>query len=292
MKYSTCNWPFAISNISISQAKVICAVCINHLIEEGNKKGIRISNRLIESYMDGHGDIVASLNDVFQCLTGSLQNASMMPNVIKLYKGLKIQFLFGYDYQRILDKYGYSSRKLRSAAKKDNPKINTSGRLWRMFSEGVLDAAKWMSQFKDFESFEKYLLPFHENEHHGVSILIASLSDGRIKGLGSALAYDFIKNLGLTISKDCAKPDTHTRETLVALGLCKKTSSNDDVVSVISDIALKAGINTYAMDKILWLANSGNFYDETFDRLWEVSQTIEHRKTIVKAIKGRWKLTR
>ena len=131
-----------------------------------------------------------------------------------------------------------------------------------------------------------------KTERHGVSILIASLSDGRIKGLGSALAYDFIKNLGLTISKDCAKPDTHTRETLVALGLCKKTSSNDDVVSVISDIALKAGINTYAMDKILWLANSGNFYDETFDRLWEVSQTIEHRKTIVKAIKGRWKLTR
>ena len=44
MKYSTCNWPFAISNISISQAKVICAVCIDHFIEEGNKKGIRNQN--------------------------------------------------------------------------------------------------------------------------------------------------------------------------------------------------------------------------------------------------------
>jgi hypothetical protein len=276
-------------NLSKSKAKAICDVCIEHLIDEGKKQDINITRQLIKTYMDGNGNYVSSLNDVYRCLIGTLQNANRLPNVIKFYKGLDTHCFLGFDHMKMLDTYGKSIRKLRLAVKELNPDVAVNGVLWERFLTGVLDAAKWLSQFNNFKSFKNYLNAFHQKGPIGINILISVLSDGRIKGLGPALAFNFIKDLGLGISKDVAKPDTHTIKTMVALGLCKSSNNEEDVVEAIAFVASKVGISTFAMDKILWLANSGNFHDDNFGRLWGTSQTGKHRAIVVNAIKAKWR---
>jgi hypothetical protein len=193
------------------KAKAVVNICRNYLIEEAANQDIKITQKMITSYLVLNP--VESLTDVFYCLIGTLQNTNMMPNVIKFYSDLNVKFLFGFNHVKVFEKYGSSVFKLKAAVREYNPNMNINGALWSRWLEGVLDSARWMLQFKNFNAFKKWIKGFHNKGFIGISVLASSLSDGRIKGLGPALSYNFIKDLGLQISKDSAKPDTHTYAT-------------------------------------------------------------------------------
>lgn len=277
------------TRLTKSKVDVIRSVCFSHLINEAKKqKRTEVNEKMINSYLSPENK-VNSLTKVFRGLVNSLQNANRMPNVIKL-KRIEYSCLFNYDYKKILDYYGSSSAKLKKAAKKCIPNLEENGKLWNRFSQGVLDGARWMLQFKDFNSFKKYLKPFEENGPEGFNLLAESIGDGRIKGLRYTLANDFIKELGLRISEQLAKPDVNIKETLAGLGLCDVNSSTKSVVAKIREMAGKAGCTTFAMDKLLWLSNSGKFYQPKHNfRLWATSQVPKQRAILISEIKRGWR---
>jgi len=276
-------------DLTKKQIKTVIDVCINHLIREGEVKNVHITRRMINSYMFKKEGTVKTLSEVYGQLVGSLQNRNRMTEVIKLYRGLDDKFLLGYNHNKILKRYKTSIKRIRLAAKKHNPDVKTSGVLWNIFAKGVIDSSIWMLQFKNFDSFKKYLKPFEKEGITGLFLLVSSLSDGRITGMGPALAFDFIKGLGLKISKQCAKPDTHIKNTIMALGLCKRSSDGYEVVSLLSAMAKKVGVSTYDLDRLIWLSNSGLFYQHDI-RLWSTTQTVKHRSAIVREIKKKWNI--
>jgi hypothetical protein len=271
------------------RARIIYDVCCEHLIEEGAKQKISITHRLIKRYMENHGYRVHDLSDVLGALIWSIHSSSMIPSVIKLDDGLIKNVLFNFDPKKIRNAYGDSARKLTIAVKGYDASIKIDGVLWQRFCVGIIDSARWISQFKDFQAFLKYVKPFHKRGFEGLTMMAESLGDGRIKGFKIALAFNFIKELGLPISKDTAKPDTHTIQTMVSLGLSKRSDSENDIVLAISNLANRIGITTFAMDRLIWLSNSGNFFKEEYERLWTPAQTPHHRQQVVKEIKKRWK---
>lgn len=83
-----------------------------------------------------------------------------------------------------------------------------------------------------------------------------------IDGIGFSLACDFLKELGCV---QYGKPDTHIKDIFIELGLltgASKYSSKADYLAlkIIDDLAALNGVTSYAVDKILWLVCSGNYY--------------------------------
>ncbi len=117
----------------------------------------------------------------------------MMPNVIKL-QDLNKNFLLNYNCNKIIETYGDSVTKFLKAVKKYNPDVKTHGRtLWKRFACGVLDGARFFSQFKSVRDFEKFVKPYAQLGAEGAIVLAQSMGSGHLRGLGFALAMDFEK---------------------------------------------------------------------------------------------------
>ncbi|GAB4403703.1 MAG: hypothetical protein Fur0028_16380 [Bacteroidales bacterium] len=269
--------------INKRNSNIIFNICVNHVIKKAKKERFRgVDKKLIYGYLTGKSP-VNSLNVLFDRFLSVLQNTNMKPKVIKYNLGLKKKFLLGYDHINILNKYK-SAESLFRAAKRENPSLK-KGRIWLDFCQGVLDVAFWMQQFKNIDSFLKYIRPFEERGLDGIDMLVQSLADGRIKGLGPALSYNFIMELGLPISDKISKPDTHIIKTLAGLGLCKNNVRTFDAVRIVSELAEASGKTTFAFDKVIWLANSGYLHNDFDERIWTESQTTENRLELLKEIK-------
>lgn len=83
-----------------------------------------------------------------------------------------------------------------------------------------------------------------------------------IDGFGFALSCDFLKEMGYV---NFGKPDTHIKDIFIELGFLTNTAKNSlkaDYLSLklIERIAKNNGRAPYAVDKLLWLIGSGNFY--------------------------------
>ncbi len=83
-----------------------------------------------------------------------------------------------------------------------------------------------------------------------------------IDGFGFALSCDLLKEMGYV---KFGKPDTHIKDIFIELGLLSyvsKSSSKADYFSlkIIERMAKSNNTTPYAVDKLLWLIGSGNFY--------------------------------
>ncbi|MCB0540102.1 MAG: hypothetical protein KDE33_21475, partial [Bacteroidetes bacterium] len=83
-----------------------------------------------------------------------------------------------------------------------------------------------------------------------------------IRGIGVALACDFLKEIGFL---DYGKPDVHLQEILIAAGFLEPSLKNKiegvyKVLNIIDVIAEKNNITSYAVDKSIWLIGSGKYY--------------------------------
>lgn len=196
-----------------------------------------------------------TLKDIFVRLIISCQNRTMMPNVIK-FSDRKEQFariLQGFDYAKILTKYKTSENLYNVFEKKFN--VNRDhNKLWVLFSKSVMDAAKFISKFKDVEDFKRTINNIAI--HFPYSMMIPKMISEEIDGMGEILACDFIKEIGYV---DFAKPDVHIDAIIKTLK--GRDMKPKEVLMEVQNIATAANTTTFEIDKLLWLVSSGKYYD-------------------------------
>lgn len=213
----------------------------------------------LQKYFIGDRRDFASVQDIYEQLIHSAQNYQRMPNVIK-YDQRREQIkdiLTGFDVHAIkdmeVDELYYKFRKAFNVTSND-----TKHNSWRKWSRSAIDAAKFMSNFKDADDFRGFVAQFDYNRPTRMALPL--LISTKISGIGFALACDTLKELGYL---SYPKPDVHLIEVFSQLGL-----SEEDPISVFEAIVEMAEVckevdpesSPYKLDKIIWLICSGRFY--------------------------------
>lgn len=219
----------------------------------------QITNDELQKYFVGDRRDFSTLEDVFEQVIHSAQNYQRMPNVIKYQerreciKGILYDFnvksISRYDVEELYQKFRYEF----SVTSADN-NFNS----WHKWSKSIVDAAKFLSDFKDIEDFKNFVTQFDYNllTRMALPLLIST----KIRGMGFALACDFLKELGYT---SYPKPDVHLIQVFVGAGL-----SSNESISVFEAIVRMADdckeidpeVTPYKIDKVIWLICSGRFY--------------------------------
>ena len=198
-----------------------------------------------------------NIRDAHRRLIESLTNRNMMASVINFKKRepkLKV-ILCDYDARAILETYP-TVVQLFETFKKTFELKNARGKksLWWKFAEGILSGSKFMASFKDRGEFDSFVHRFDFNKYTKAALpLLLSIE---IKGLGLALACDFLKELGY---RDYPKPDTHLIKIFSELKL-SESADPYAVYKAIIEMAEAVGEDAYKVDKIFWLISSGRFY--------------------------------
>lgn len=229
----------------------------NEYIKSILPDGIKESD--LEKYYIGDNYQFDSLEDVFIQLIHSAQNYQSMPNSIKFKERFE-------DIKEVLNNFQYSKvAELESKELyyifRDKFKItskDTKMNSWYKWSKSVVDAAKFISNFKDIEDFKKFVRLYDYNTITRMSLPL--LISSKIRGIGFALACDFLKELGYV---NYPKPDVHIIDIFTDLGLTDNNPINvfEAVIRMYEDCKeIDATVTPYKIDKILWLISSGRFY--------------------------------
>ncbi len=210
----------------------------------------------LEKYFIGDNAEFSSLKDVYIQIIRYAQNYQRMPNVIKFEERIHEigHILYDFDYEQISsisvkDLY-YTFRKELHITSKDS-KMNS----WYKWSNSVIDAAKFVCNFKDVEDFKKFVALYSYNTVTRMSLPL--LISSKISGIGFALACDLLKELGYL---NYPKPDVHIIDIFSQLGLSDENPIN--VFEAVVKMAEYCNVTPYKVDKILWLISSGRFYHD------------------------------
>jgi hypothetical protein len=206
------------------------------------------------------------LPGIYEHMLESAQNANMVSGVIKggIEKISNLRpVLCKFEPRRISERYTSAEELLDEIVEKLKPKgkiRRASNSIWPKFCRTALEAAVFLAKFQSAESFYEWAHEFDcdPRARAALPLIIAS----RVKGLGFALACDFIKELGF---ENYGKPDVQLINIFVGLGL----SDDKDPYKVFCDIARVAKhagrkATPYAVDKVFWLIGSGKFYKDNF----------------------------
>lgn len=202
-----------------------------------------------------------SMTRIYRRLVESLRNRNMMPGVIG-----ELDVLAGalchFSPKRVFKKYGEDHTRLLHALVAAKPGLSRKRlrrrSLWKIFAEGCLGGAKFLTRFQSANYFHRYVANWTRHPDM-VAALPLFLSDAGIKGLGPALAADFLKETGMT---SMAKPDTWTRRLLAIGGLISSEEvPNSEVIRAFHDASEVLGPKypPVVLDKILWQLGSGKF---------------------------------
>lgn len=137
----------------------------------------------------------------------------------------------------------------------DKESFNAKANLWYRWSCAVVDSAKFINNFEGMDDFRKFVDLFSYNTETRMALPL--LISTKIRGVGFALACNFLKELGYL---EYPKPDVHIKDVCYELGL-----SDDDQFSVFESIVKIADdneVSPYKVDKIFWLICSGNYYKQ------------------------------
>lgn len=231
----------------------------------------------LEKYFKGDNSKFTSLKDVFIQIIRSAQNYQRMPNVIKFNERYKEigKILNNYDYLTIantdVSEIYQTFRKEFNITTKDS-KMNS----WYKWSNSVVDAAKFINNFKDVEDFKKFIKLYDYNAVTRISLPL--LISSKISGIGFALACDILKELGYL---NYPKPDTHIIDIFTQLGLTDNNPINvfEAVVKMADDcLSVDKSATPYKVDKILWLISSGRFYLDNIKISRKKDTFIEYTK--------------
>lgn len=243
-----------------------------------NMLPVEMTEADLDKYFIGDRRDFASVQDIYEQLIYSAQNYQRMPNVIKYdQRREKIKkILFDFDVRQIqnmdVDELYYKFREVFEVTSND-----TKQNSWRKWSRSAIDAARFMSNFKDADDFRGFVAQFDYNRPTRMALPL--LISTKISGIGFALACDTLKELGYL---SYPKPDVHLIEVFSQLGL-----SEDDPISVFEAIVEMAEVckevdpesTPYKLDKIIWLICSGRFY------LDDIS-VGRHKDDFIKYMKG------
>ncbi|HNW83562.1 MAG TPA: hypothetical protein PKG52_11805 [bacterium] len=222
---------------------------------------------LLEKYLAPDPNQKAnSMENVFKRLIISSANRQMSQNVILKRinnvsgeaEGLRT-VLFNFNHEKVLEKYNNDSQALLTDIKKTTlieGIREEKNSLWPKFCETILSVAKFLSKFKNIEDLSKWFKFFDDDSRSRVALpMIISFE---IKGIGFALACDFLKEIGYT---GFGKPDVHIKAIFKELNIANSTddySVFNDIVSFSNSVEK----NSYNVDKLFWLCATRNFYND------------------------------
>ena len=220
---------------------------------------------------------VMSLVEIYQRLLESAQNYQHMPNVIKFRdeaRRKKIErHLDNYDIRKIATMDVDSL--YRNLRKEFAPTSNdTHYNCWYKWSQSAIEAARFLSDFKDAEDFRQFVKCFDYNTP--TRMALPMLISSKIKGIGFALACDFLKEIGYL---SYPKSDVHLIDVFSEIGLTNRAPV--EVFEEIIRMAKVCNVTPYKLDKVIWLVCSGNFYHEEIKIPGHKQELIERVKKSV-----------
>jgi len=136
-------------------------------------------------------------------------------------------------------------------------------RAWRIFKNGVVDGASYLKEFEGQKKSYEYI--DHKVATEDQAWDLALEIDGKIEGVGPALACDFLKEIG--VDHYC-KPDVWIKSTFSRLRLIGETNQDRQAFGVIWHMSSLTGYSPAVRDKIFWMAASGR-WDKTLDKQLE-----------------------
>lgn len=220
---------------------------------------------ILEHYLSlpDKSQIPVSLNELYQRLLASAQNANMKAGVIGGSIGgvekLAI-VLFDFNPKKVIDAYGINSNLVLSTIEgklKPAGKIRKTPRsIWPKYCETILSAARFFMQFAGGSEFYAWANHFYQDKR-SIAALPMILAE-EINGIGYPLACDFLKELGFV---NYGKPDVHVIEIFEGLGLCNKGVSPYEIQKTIVQMSEEKCVSAYNVDKLFWLIGSGKFYN-------------------------------
>ena len=214
---------------------------------------------MLQKYFVGDRRDFNSLEDVYEQMIQSAQNYQRMPNVIKFVERRDTvkEILFDYDFAKIanldIEELYQTFRREYSVTSADN-NFNS----WHKWSKSIIDAAKFMNNFKDVKDFKWFIKQFEYNLPTRIALPL--LLSAKISGMGFALACDCLKELGYTTY---SKPDVHLVEVFKRLGISDKDPILvfEAIVKMAEDCKeIDETVTPYKIDKVIWLVCSGRFY--------------------------------
>lgn len=226
-----------------------------------------LTETVIESYLLAPAaDRPQTINGIFQRLIRSAQNANMKVKVVSgSIGGIKNlgTVLFGFSPKRTTSFYGQDSEELLKAVIKQlkpTGKIRKEPRsIWPQYCATTLAAADFLSRFRSASDFYAWVDFFYNDPRArpGLPLILGQ----EVKGIGFALACDFLKELGYA---NFGKPDVHVRDIFNAAGLCGADTSDYELFKILCRVADNAGVLPYTADKVFWLVGSGLFYNHSY----------------------------
>lgn len=215
-----------------------------------------LSEHDLEKYFVGDAKEADSLSDVFRVFAKSAQEYERMPSVIRFDERKEMigKILFQFDCKRVAlmneeDLYR-RFREVFHVTSKDS-KLNS----WYKWSCSIVDSAKFVNGFADFDDFSRFVKRFDYNKDTRMALPL--LISTKIRGIGFALACNALKELGYL---DYPKPDVHMMDICEALELSGRNAY--DVFEAIVKIAEDNKVTPYEVDKVLWLISSGRYYHD------------------------------
>lgn len=212
-------------------------------------------------------DISAGLSDIqalYKELATTLQTGGRMPNVIQFLNPARLpvfsRILHGFDPSAVITHYG-SWRALLTALVSAFGVLPTE--TWENYAQGLYTGADLLRPFANKTAFDTFIKSFPKNpsnpKGYDYPEYAGKVKNGapyRVFGMAYVLACNYLKECG---HKSYIKPDTHVLAVCAAIGLCP-TGSASACQRACQIRAAKAGVTPYALDKVLWLCCSGQFY--------------------------------
>lgn len=229
---------------------------------EHQELGQRTPEDILKQHtLNSNANLPDDISLIFQGLVASLSNAQSLPNLVinSIEGGFEryAEVLFGFNAKKVLQNYQSWEdlfEEIRSTLKPTG-KLRTKPRsLWPRYCKSILSASKFINQFADSNDFYEWANSLYKDKRSKAALPL--ILEKEITGLGYALASDFLKELGF---KQYGKPDVHTIDILYSISFIPKADAYL-ASKAIDRIAETNLVDSYEVDKILWLIGSGNFY--------------------------------
>jgi hypothetical protein len=185
--------------------------------------------------------------------------------------------LHGFDPAKVLDSYqswGELFDKIKKEVKPPS-KLDKSNNKnsWVQFSKTILSVALYVNRFKTIAEFDAYVSQFIVPCNYDIRIGLPLILAEEIKGIGFALACDFLKE---KVSPTFVKPDTHLKDIFIGIKKSKEDASGFQVFRDVMDFAVTLKKKPYEVDKLFWLIGSGNFYRDKIKVQSNKAEFISH----------------
>ncbi len=195
-----------------------------------------------------------NIRDIFYQFCGNLQDYNMMPSVIGFLRSDRTNMFkdifYDYDYKKVIEVYNADSLFEKFCDVFPVKNRDSKNNLWRRYAKSVIDAGYYLDKYKTADAFNQ-----HIEKYAGNFDIVYDMSKN-ISGMGFALACNMVKDLGFT---DYAKPDTHTKDVIEAMGYA---SDDITVIKAIQDIAVANGDTAFNFDRMIWLVCSGYYFND------------------------------